>query len=213
MVAPGEIVSLYGSGLGPPEGVSLVFDPVLGKLPVSGAGLTVTFNGFAAPVYFISAGQVNVQAPYELQGAVEAEVRVTVNGVASTPAFLRIAPAQPGLFPAIFHSDGSLNSPANPAVSGSVVILFATGQGVTSPPSPTGAFPTSGVYPVPVAPVSLSIGGRPAELLFTGQAPGTAGVMQINAKVPEGLGASTPAQVLLTIGGRDSQLGVTIAIR
>ncbi len=212
-VAPGEIVSLYGAGLGPLEGFATGIDPLTGRLPVSGPGVDVTFNGVRAPLYYVSAGQLNVQAPYELEGAVEASIVVTVNGSASGAVTVPVTPTKPGLFPTIFHADGSANSPDNPAAPGAIVILFATGQGLTSPPTQTGAFPSGGVFPEPAAPVSLSIGGRPAELLFRGQAPGTAGAMQINARIPEGIGAQAAAAVIVRIGIGESQAGVSVAIR
>ena len=119
---------------------------------------------------------------------------------------------RPGLFPGVFNQDISLNRPDNPALIGSVVVLFATGQGVTDPPSRTGAY-SADVYPVSAAPVTLRIGGRAAELLFRGQAPGTAGVMQINARVPEGVIPGSAVPVVLRIGEAQSQEGVSISVR
>ncbi len=212
-VAPGEIVSLYGAQLGPSEGLSLGVDAATGRLPVSGAGIEVTFNGVAAPLYFVSAGQLNVQVPYELPDAAEAAVVVTVNGSASERATVPLAPTHPGIFPRIFNADGSVNSPESPASPGGIVVLFATGQGATSPPTPSGAFPTGTAFPEPAAPASLSIGGLAADLLFRGQAPGTAGVMQLNVRIPVGLAPSNATPVVLAVGAGVSQPGVTLAMR
>ena len=211
-IAPGAILSLYGSGLGPVDGVTLAFDPLTAKLPTSGPGVAVTFNGVPAPLYFVRSDQLNVQVPYEVQGSAEASITVTVNGSSNDPLSVPVAATMPGLFPRIFHPDGSVNSAANAAPAGSVVILYATGQGPTNPPSVTGAYPAGGVYPEPVANTVLRIGGVEAELLFRGQAPGTAGVMQINARIPAGItGPAVP--VSLIIGGAASQSGVPIAVR
>lgn len=211
-VAPGEIVSLYGSGLGPLEGFSLGLDPLTGRLPVSGPGVNVTFNGIAAPLYFVSATQLNVQAPYELQGASEATVRVTVNGTASEAVSVPVLPTAPGLFPRAFHTSGAMVTGENPVAPGDVVVLFATGQGLTNPASISGAIPSGGVYPEPIAPLKLTIGGSVAEVLFRGQAPGTVGVTQLNVRVPAGL-ARGDAPVTLRVGEGESQPGVTIPIR
>lgn len=209
-VAPGEVVSIFGEGLGPVAGVSSSFDAA-GKLPVSLAGVSVSFNGVAAPLYFAQAGQVNAQAPYEIAGQAFADVAVSYNGLTSATERVLLAPSHPGVFPRLFNQDGTVNSPANPAAPRSVVVLFATGQGVTRPASQTGKV-AAAPYPEPAEPVVLRIGGRPAELLFAGQAPGTAGVIQINARLPEGL---TPGvlPVVLTIGAAASQPGVTLAFR
>lgn len=211
-VAPGEIVSIFGSGLGPVTGVALEFDPQTGQLPTSGPGVSVTWNGMPAPLYFVRSDQLNVQVPYELAGATEASLVVTVNGQSSDPITLPVVPTRPGLFPGIWNQDGSVNSTDNPAPAGSIVVLYATGQGVTDPPSRTGAYPV-GLYPAPSAAMSLSIGGTDAEILFRGQAPGTAGVMQINARVPEGLTAASPAAVVLTVGAASSRPGVLLSVR
>jgi uncharacterized protein (TIGR03437 family) len=209
-VAPGEIVSVYGTNLGPVEPVSFNLDPLTGRLPVSGPGLSAAWNGIPAPLYFAASGQINMQVPYELAGSEEASLQVTVLGQASQPVAIRVLPTHPGLFPRIWNADGSINSTETPASSGGIVVFYATGQGITNPASRTGAIPT-GTLPEPAAPVTLTIGGVEAELLFRGQAPGTVGVMQINARVPEGLNGTVP--VVLTIGGRRSQSGVMLAIR
>jgi len=182
-VAPGEAVSIYGRDLGPINGIALGFDPITGLLPTSGPGVSVTWNGIPAPLYFVLADQLNVQVPYELDGATEARLVVTVNGQASDPVTVPVSPTRPGLAAQVWNQDASLNSPGNPAPVGSIIVLYATGQGVTRPPSRTGAFPAGGVYPESAAATSLTIGGIAAEILFQGQAPATTGLMQINARV------------------------------
>ena len=114
-VAPGEIVSVFGSGLGPEAGVPASFDPETGSLPVSLAGVSVSVNRLPAPIYFASSGQVNIQIPYEVAGQDVALIDVTYGGETSTPARLPIAEAAPGLFPTALNEDGTLNSPENPA--------------------------------------------------------------------------------------------------
>jgi uncharacterized protein (TIGR03437 family) len=210
-VAPGEIVSIFGSGLGPTAGAVASFDAA-GRLPVWLERVSVTFNGTPAPVYFARADQLNIQVPYELAGATEADVVVSYNGFSSPPQRLRITPSRPGLYPRAFNQDGSLNAPENPAAIGSIVVLFGTGQGVTDPSSQTGRFPFDG-FPIPAAPVLLRIGDRLAELLFRGQAPGTAGVIQINARIPDGIRPGIATSVVLTVGTAESQPGVTIAVQ
>jgi uncharacterized protein (TIGR03437 family) len=210
--APGELVSIFGEGLGPIHGVSFEFDPLTGRLPTSGPGVSVSWNGVAAPFYFARSDQLNVQTPYELAGASEASLVVTVNGVASEPAVIPVAATHPGLFPRVWNQDGTVNSAENPAAAGSIIVLYATGQGVTTPASLSGAFPVE-IYPEPAAPTLLRIGGVEAEILFRGQAPGTSGVMQVNARVPLGVAPAAAVPVVLLIGSGESQAGVVVAVR
>ncbi|MDX2178010.1 MAG: kelch repeat-containing protein, partial [Bryobacteraceae bacterium] len=209
-VAPGHLVSIFGSGLGPVDGRSFDFDAASGLLPTSGAGASAAWNGVASPLYFARADQLNVQVPYELAGQSSASLVVTVDGVAGAPMEIRVAPTAVGLFPGAWNQDGRRNSAAAPARAGEIVVMFATGQGVTVPASVTGAPPVNG-FPEPAAPVSVTIGGMPAEVLFRGQAPGTAGVMQINARIPAGVAAGEAVAVTLTVG--DSRGETAIAVR
>ena len=211
-VVPGEIISIFGARLGPPVGFASSFDPVTGLLPGNFAGVTVAWNGILSPFYFASDGQLNVQAPYGIAGQPEAEIVVSYNGTAGPSARLPVVAAKAGLFPLLFNQDASMNSPDNLADQDSVMVMFATGQGVTSPPSPTGGFPLD-VFPRPVAEVGVSFGGVDADVLFDGQAPGTAGVMQVNARLSEGTPTGPEVPVVLRIGEALSQPGVTIAIR
>ncbi|MBL8293024.1 MAG: hypothetical protein JNN08_14355 [Bryobacterales bacterium] len=210
-VAPGDLLELYGSNLGPIDGVSFAFDPLTGRLPTSGPGVDVTVNGVPAPLYYAQADQINLQVPYEIAGATEAVVQVTVNGRAHEPRRFPVVAANPRLYPVVLNQDGTPNSAGNPAAAGSVIVLFATGQGVTQPPSLSGAKPVDGIYPEPAADTSLTIGGQPAQVLFRGQAPGTAGVMQINAVVPSGVPSSAP--VVLKVGLAESGPEVAVFVR
>lgn len=211
-IAPGEVVSIFGEGLGPIVGVAQQFDAQTGLLPTSGPGVTVTLNGIPSPLFYVHSEQVNIQVPYELDGASEAILSVTVNGQPSEAKTLTVRPVHPGLFPRVWNEYGAVNSPDNPAAPGSVIVLYATGQGKTNPPSRTGGYPT-GVYPNPIADTVLLIGGVEAEILFRGQAPGTAGVMQVNAKVPETLARGVAVPIVLKVGGIESQAGVSLSIR
>jgi uncharacterized protein (TIGR03437 family) len=214
-VAPGEIVTIYGNNLGPLNGVAFGFDPLTGQLPTSGPGVSVAWNEIPAPLYFARSDQLNVGVPYELEGASEARLTVTVNGLPSDPVPIPVIATHPGLFPAVWNQDGTLNSPDNPAAVGSIVVLYATGQGVTIPASRTGSYPdpATGIYPAPLAGTALRIGGLVAELLFAGQAPGTAGVMQVNARIPFGIEPGSPVPVTLQVGLSESQPGVFLYTR
>ena len=210
-VAPGEIVSLFGTDLGPPSGVAAQYESGSGKLPNSLAGTVARVDGLPAPLYFVRTDQINLQVPYEVAGKAEVEIVIQRGDQVSGPVRVPVKPARPGLFPVAFHANGSEVSETSPAAAGETILLFATGQGLTNPPSVTGA-PAAAPYPEPEAEVRLLIAGREARLSFRGLAPETVGVMQLNADVPAGISGTTAA-VVLEIGGSRSQSGVTIPVR
>ena len=125
-----------------------------------------------------------------------------VNGAKIADFNSSAAAALPGIFTmangmgqaAANNQDGSINSATNPAARGSIVTLYATGEGVN------------------VSSVGLTIGGYAAKLLYAGPAPGFPGLMQINAQVPTGFLAPGIQPVILTVGNVASQSGVTIAL-
>ena len=209
--APGEIVAIYGSSLGPATSLSSAFDPATATLPTTSGGVSVAVNGVPAPLYYVSAGLVNIQIPYEVAGQQQASLSVSYNGLASTAQAIQITASAPRLYPGVFNPNGSPNSTDNPASAGSVVTLFATGHGVTSPQSVTGKA-AAAPYPPPVAPVRVSIGGQDAEILFAGSAPQTVGVLQVNVRLPAGAAGNT-AGVLLMVGDAMSQKGVVVAVQ
>ena len=198
-VAPGELVVLYGNGLG---GVRKVL-----------------FNGVAGPVLYATPGQVGAVAPYAVAGGSQ-QVVVESAGTASAPVAVAVAPTAPGVFTAdrsgrgqaaAVNQDGTQNGAANPAAGGSVLSLYATGEGQTFPAGLDGKL-AAAPLPQPVAAVTVAIGGVAAEVSYAGGAPGLiAGVMQVNVVVPAGVSGTVP--VVLTVGGVDSQDGVTVAVR
>ncbi len=183
-VTAGEIVTIFGAG----------FDP---------DHTQVLFDGHAATIFYSGANQINALAPAELVPNTTAEVSVLVRGVKVAGALANVAAAAPGIFTvangtgqaAAVNEDGSINSASNPAARGSIVLLYATGQGSSDNA------------------VSLKIGNYPCELLYAGPAPGFPGLMQINARVPSGFLGPGIQDVVLTVGGSESQAGVTLALR
>ena len=198
-VSPGELVVLYGAGLG---GVR-----------------TVLFNGVAGPLLYAAPGQVGAVVPYAVGGG-PVQVVAQNAGAASAPVAVASAATAPGLFTAdgsglgqaaAVNQDGTRNGAAAPAAAGSVLSLYATGEGQTVPLGVDGKLGAAPL-PQPVAPVTVKIGGVAAEVRFAGGAAGQiAGVLQVNVVVPAGLAGAVP--VVLTVGGVPSQAGVTVAVR
>jgi uncharacterized protein (TIGR03437 family) len=160
--------------------------------------------------------------PYEVAGSTTVSMQVSYQGNPTSSVSLNVAATAPGLFTAdgsgshggaILNQDNTLNTAANPASAGSVVQISATGEGVTTPPSTDGKLQSGATLPVPMAVVSVTIGGFPATVVYAGTAPGgVAGFLQVNAIVPAGV-PSGANPIVLTIGGVNSAAGVTVAVQ
>lgn len=223
-VSPGQIVSIFGLGLGPGEGIGL--EVAEGRVRTNLRGLRVTFDGDEAPILFASATQVNVVAPYSLEGKTRTRVRVSWAGGFSKSLELAVRDASPGILTLTQTGEGqaaalnvgadgsvSINGSDNPASPGQIVSLFATGEGQTNPPGVDGEVVAAGNLPRPEANVAVTIGGQPAVVLYAGGAPGlVSGVLQVNVEIPPGLEANGDVDVTLTVGDVESAAGVTIAV-
>ncbi len=218
-IAPGEIVSFFGAGLGPPQ--LAVFDLQGGdRIATELAGTRVLFDGVPAPVIATIAGQVNAIVPYSVAAKDTVRVQVEYQGQLTSEMTLPVASATPAIFMispsgqgAILNQDYSVNGPSNRAERGSIIQIFATGEGQTNPPGVDGKV-AGATLPKPVLPVRVFIGGREAVVHYAGAAPGlVAGVFQINAQVPDDVPPGSAVPVTIQVGGRISPRGVTVAIR
>ena len=218
-IAPGEIVVLFGAGLGPAS--LAVAAPQNGVFPTTVGGTQVIIGGKAAPLVYSSATAVAAIVPYSVYGSTSTQVSVIYQGKTSSVSTLPVAPAAPGIFTAdasgsgqaaARNLDGKLNSAANPAPAGSIIMLYATGEGQTSPGGVDGVLTGTKNLAMPLQPVSVKIGGLPAVVNYAGAAPTlVAGVLQLNVEIPAGFAAGSAIPVVLRIGGVDSPV-VTIAV-
>ncbi|HVW84942.1 MAG TPA: hypothetical protein VHB50_09685 [Bryobacteraceae bacterium] len=220
-IAPGEIVALFGAGIGPAALTQFTLSN--GSIGSDIAGVKVTFNGVAAPLIYVSSNLVAAIAPYELEGATTANIVVNYQGNNSATTVVPVTSVAPGLFTATatgagqaaaVNQDGSLNSASNPAHVGSIISLYATGEGQTNPRGADGKLAASQPYPQPLAqPVAVTIGGQSAVVSYSGAAPTqVAGLMQINVQIPAGITVSNAVPVTLKIAGFSAQSGVTVAV-
>lgn len=211
-VAPGEIVTIRGSGLGPVEGAIYAVDNS-GRVGDSLGGTQVLFDRTAAPILFAQAGQINTVVPYGVDGQAVTAIQVERAGQRSNTFTLTVAEAAPAIFTlsatgsgqgAILNRDLSVNSPSNPAARGSTVAIYATGEGQTEPPGVDGLVaPLRLPLPQPRLPVNVTIGGVEAEVVYAGGAPGLlAGVVQVNARVPIGITPGDAVEVKFVVGPR-----------
>ncbi len=216
-LAPGSIVAVFGSFpiASPATAQSL-------PLPTTLSGLSIGLgNGLQAPLYYVSAGQVDFEVPWELAGASQTSFFVTVNGQSSSVQTFSLAAFSPGIFSinaqgtgqgAILNSSNLLVDSANPATPGTTVIeIYATGLGAVSNQPATGAAaPSSPLASTATAP-SVSIGGVSAPVMFSGLAAGLVGVYQVNALVPAGAPSGNAVAVAISIGSLISNT-VTMAV-
>ena len=219
-IAPGQIVSIFGDGIGWPQGIrgnpnpAQFLECLLGET-------RVLFDGIEAPLLFVHTGQIVAVVPYSLAGKHSTQLQVEFRGVLSNAKTLAITESAPGLYvvgsngsgqAAILNQDGTSNSRTTPARRGSVVILYATGVGLTSPAGVDGKV-ASEPGQKPVLPVSVRMGGEPADVIYAGAAPGmVTGVLQVNVRIPDGIAPGAAVPVTLTAGNAQSQEGVTIAV-
>ena len=190
-----------------------------GVYPTTLSGASVLFNGVPAPMIYASATQAAAVVPYEVSGAsvqVAVQYQSTIGPAVSVP----VTSAAPAVFTfgagtgqaAVINQDGSLNGAAHPAPPGSVIVLFATGEGATAPAGMDGTI-TGSTPPAPVLPVTVTIGGVTAKVLYAGEAPQEiAGVMQLNVVVPAGVTPADAVPVLVQVGNSVSPAGVNIAV-
>jgi uncharacterized protein (TIGR03437 family) len=216
---PGQIITLRGTNLGPEQGVSFTLTSQ-GRLPTVVSDTRVFFDGIAAPVIFTSRNQVNAIVPYELTGRFSTRVQVEYLNQRSTALELRVVDSAPGIFTtngrqaASLNQNNTFNGSTAPAPRGSIIQLYATGEGQTRPEGINGFVPrTVAELRTPLLPVVVRIGGVQAQVLYAGSAPeATLGLMQINAIVPSNIGTGDQP-VEIQIGTAVSQAGVTIAVQ
>jgi uncharacterized protein (TIGR03437 family) len=226
-ISAGEVVTIFGSGIGPATPAYATTDPSTGRLATMIGGVQVLFSGIAAPMIYASNSQVSAVAPYEMASVANAPVSIEYLGGTSNADRLSVVATAPGLFAqkasgsgpgAILNQDNSLNGPSHPATKGSIVQMFMTGEGQTNPLGVTGAItsvtlPPPQVTPAPVQPVQVWINGQPANYTYAGEAPGmVAGVMQLNVQIPANA-PSGPLSIQVKIGQNMSQNGITVSVQ
>jgi uncharacterized protein (TIGR03437 family) len=163
------------------------------------AGAEVRFDGLPAPLLYAQATQLNVQVPYAVAGRERTHVEALYNGKSAGTLDLAVVPATPALFPVVVNQSGELNSETAAASRGTVITLFATGEGLSNGTNVSGQ-PASAPYSPPKLPISVTIAGISADILFVGGAPGSIGTLQINTRVPGGFVPAGPVSVELQVG-------------
>jgi uncharacterized protein (TIGR03437 family) len=219
-VSPGELLTLFGLGIGPTTGVGLQITSG-GLVSTLLGGVQVFFDGVPAPLTFARADQVNVVVPYAVADKQQTQVTLQFQGRSSNMITLPVAPTSTAVFAlnasgsgqgAILNQDQTVNGPANPADKGSIIAIFANGAGQTNPSGIDGK-PAAVPLPQPLAKVTATIGGINADILYAGAAPTlVAGVLQVNARIPPGV-PSGNVPVVIAVGNTTSQGTITVAVK
>ena len=210
-VSPGSYVAVFGTALA--DTTQVESTPYL---PVTINNVSVSFDtaSKSAPghLYFVTPGQINLQVPWEMQGQTSAQMKVSLQDSLGAVTTVPLTAYSPGVFEVPLGGasyaaarDENFNTitPSNPALQGHFIQLYCNGLGpVTNQPAsgdPTPVTPLSSTIAQPV----VQIGGRNAQVLFSGLAPTAVGLYQINVVVPNGV--TGIAQVFVSIGGVNSQ--------
>ena len=206
-VAPGEILSFFGSQPGPPSPAANSGFDANGLLPVSLGGISVSFDKTAAPLFYVSNNQVNLQVPYEVSGQTSTLMTVSYNGTPVALSTLSVGKSAPGIF-VVTNADGSVNGPNSPSPAGGVLVVYGTGAGITSGSLETGAAATANS----TIAATVTINGAPVTPIFAGLTPGSVGLTQVNVAIPAGTPPGNAIPLQFSIGGNATQT-VNIAVR
>ena len=203
-VAAGSIVSIYGSNM---------------------AGATVTFNGVPAPLFYVSAGQINAQVPWNVNGAASVVVATPAGTASQTVA---IAATAPGIFTAASsgigqgigtdNSDGAIAAPAgliaglstHPISIGGYLVIWCTGLGALDQNAVTGAPPAQ--IANTLAKPSVLIGGMPQTLVYSVASPQYPGEYQVAVQVAPGTPTGDAVPLQMQMNGVLTEANVTIAV-
>ena len=238
-VAPGEIVTIFGAGIGPEEQIKMTAAED-GKIQTILAETRILFNGVPAPVLSVSATQSSAIVPYAIAGLSAVDVQVEYKGVRSRVVSMPVLPARLGIFTLdgsgrgqaiVLNDDGSLNTAENPAKQGSIIVLFVTGEGLTEPGSAEDHI-IGDILPTPKLPLAASIlwtDGSPyfdgyyfdyysVEVVSASDVRGSVpGLLEVKLRVPEPVLPGSTVPLSLWSGQQQfysySQPGVTLAIK
>jgi uncharacterized protein (TIGR03437 family) len=217
-IAAGEELNVVGLYFGPAQ---LVKNQPTGVYSTSLADTAVLFEGVPSPMLEVVNGRAKVVAPFFLDGRTSANVQVVYQGIVSNGVVVNVAKSAPGVFTAdgtgqgealAVNADGTANSAANAAARGTKVKFYIAGGGQLNPAGFDGK-----VASAPLASLAqtatVRIGGQAADVSLAGDADGQVqGYVEVDVTVPQGIQPGN-APVVVTIGGSQSQAGVTLAVK
>jgi uncharacterized protein (TIGR03437 family) len=203
-VSPGELITLYGSGLAPSTKVATSV-----PFPNTLNGVQVLINNIAAPVYVVSPTQVSAIVPYEISTPI-VQIQLVNNNATSNAVTMYVDKTSPGVFTspagglgdaAALHADYSLVGPNSPAQIGETISVFVTGLGGVFPGIADGAAGPSSQLAMATNAITVNVDGQAATVTYAGLAPQLAGLYQVNFTIPTGV---STGEVALDVSGPDS---------
>jgi uncharacterized protein (TIGR03437 family) len=208
-LSPGELITLFGSGMAPAGTLATASAP----FPNTLAGVGVTINNTPAPVYVVTPTQISCLVPYSLDPTQTsiAQVQVSNNGTLSNVVTEYLGATSPGVFTnsqnglgpgAILHANFTPVNASSPATAGETVLIYVTGLGAVAPAVPAGAPAPSNPLSKTVNTTYVYVDGLQADVLYSGLAPGFAGLYQLNVTIPTKVSAGKA--VYLEIDGLDA---------
>jgi uncharacterized protein (TIGR03437 family) len=210
-IAPGEFIALFGTGMA--SGAKVAAPPY----PPTLNGVTVLVNGKQAPLYYVSATQINALVPYSTQGPT-ATVVVQSGSASSNTVTVPVAVTAPGVFAldqsgtgagAVLHANYSVVNAANPAVPGETVLVYLTGMGAVTPAVADGAIP--GASNINATPLSVYVADVSVTPSYAGLAPGYPGLYQLNIVIPAAISVTGPVPLAInTPNAFHDQVSVTV---
>lgn len=223
LVSPGELVAVQGTGIGPETAVEYTIDEnSTGELPRILGGVMVLFDDQPASIVYASSTRALAVVPYSVVGKTSVTVTLQHDGLTTDPLTLEVGAAHPGLSTVdgngvgagVFENeDGTANAPENPAYTSTVISGYLTGAGVTDPVNDSideSFIPSD--FPQPRLPVTATIGGVEAEVLYAGGKPGLLGpVIWVRIQVPVQVQAGGAVPLVVRVGEFTSP-AVTVSI-
>jgi len=208
-LAPNAIATVYGTNLSWNEYAITPADVNGGALPQQVSGVNVFVGGLATPLFYVSPTQINFLIPYEF-GPGPVKIYVARDGVRGPDVTVQLNESSPGFFEwngnlaVAEHPDWSVVSPASPAVPGEIIVLYAAGLGHTFPATQSGRIVQQPAQITSLANLQILLDGNPVRsdnILYAGLTPESAGLYQINLRLPDSLSPNPIIQIVL---GNDS---------
>lgn len=220
-LAQGDIAAVFGNQFDYDAPQSASSLPLLTTLD----GVQVLVNGVAAPVYYVSASQINFEIPINAATG-DGTIQVVRNGQAGNLIYVDINAQVPrfilynGGYGIMTTPENVLTGiPSNPVHVGDTIVIYAIGLGPTSPPVPSGtASPASPLADVPGTTqvcfgVETPFEQAPcATPFFVGLTPNFVGLYQINVTVPSGVQSGNSTMSLFFVNNVSSD-SVPIAVQ
>jgi uncharacterized protein (TIGR03437 family) len=202
VMSPGALVLVGGSQFGPIPAISQA------PLPRSLVNNFVSVEGERAALVFTTSGQIEMQVPWDIPIG-DATVVVSVNGTMSNSFDSTMQATAPAIL-AVTHVNGTSITAQSPAAGGEAVVIYMTGLGAVDVEPSLGAPAPSAILANTTVAPQVSLGNVPLTVLFSGLTPGSAGLYQVNALLPQPLGQTGSPGLSFSTGGQIASIQLPV---